>query len=319
MKILLLLILLINIILANNYPNRTIEVIVGLGEGGSADRMTRIMMPLLQEELGVKLDVKNIKENASLDATKYFLSQKNDGYTLFSSAFSPYLLNVILRDDTNFSLEDFEIINLQWFEFDLFLVNKDSKFESLLEILEYIKKYPKKLNVGVMNKSSSHITFKLLLEKLNLPIQNVNLKLFSGGRNARKALIDSKVDLLVIAGQGSEKYRKKVKPLAIISKKRSKRWDAPTINEVLEEIGVTMPIINGSIRGMAVSRKFKELYPQRYKLLKNTIKKVLAKREVQNILKENNIGYLWIGSKNSKKVLEDLLEEYKKYNYLIKD
>lgn len=105
--------------------------------------MTRIMIPLLQEELGVELDVKNIKDNASLDATKYFLSQKNDGYTLFSSAFSPYLLNVILRDDTNFSLEDFEIINLQWFEFDLFLVNKDSKFESLLEILEYIKKYPK--------------------------------------------------------------------------------------------------------------------------------------------------------------------------------
>ncbi|XPV68757.1 MAG: tripartite tricarboxylate transporter substrate-binding protein [Halarcobacter sp.] len=319
MKILFLLILLTNIILANNYPNRTIEVIVGLGEGGSADRMTRIMIPLLQEELGVELDVKNIKDNASLDATKYFLSQKNDGYTLFSSAFSPYLLNVILRDDTNFSLEDFEIINLQWFEFDLFLVNKDSKFESLLEILEYIKKYPKKLKVGVMNKSSSHITFKLLLEKLNLPIQNINLKLFSGGRNARKALIDSKIDLLVIAGQGSEKYRKKVTPLAIISKKRSKRWDAPTINEVLEEIGITMPIINGSIRGMAVSKKFKELYPQRYKLLKNTIKKVLAKRKVQNILKKNNIGHLWIGPKNSKKILEDLLEEYKKYNYLIKD
>lgn len=306
-------------IFANNYPNRPIEVVVGLGEGGSADRMTRAMIPFLQEELGVKLDVKNIKENASLDATKYLLNQKNDGYTLFSSAFSPYVLNVILREDTDFTLNDFEIINLQWFEFDLFLVNKDSKFESLLEILEYIKKYPKKLNVGVMNKSSSHITFKLLLEKLNIPIQNINLKLFSGGKNARKALIDSHIDLLVIAGKGSEKYRKKIKPLAIVSKKKSKRWDAPTLNEVLEETGVTMPIINGSIRGMAVSKKFKELYPQRYKLLKNSIKKVLAKREVQNSLKENNIGYVWIGSKNSKKILEDLLEEYKKYNYLIKD
>lgn len=319
MKILLLLILLINIIFADNYPSKPIEVIVGLGEGGSADRMTKAMVPFLQKELGVKLYVKNIKENASFDATKYVLSQKNDGYTLFSSAFSPYVLNVILRDDTNFSLDDFEIINLQWFEFDLFLVNKDSKFESLLEILEYIKKYPKKLNVGVMNKSSSHITFKLLLEKFHIPIQNVNLKLFSGGKKARESLIDSKIDLLVIAGQGSEKYRKKLKPLAIVSKKRSKRWDTPTLNEVLYETAVTMPIINGSIRGIAVSRKFKELYPQRYKLLKNSIKKVLAKREVQNILKENNIGYLWIGSKNSKKILEDLLEEYKKYNYLIKD
>lgn len=300
MKILFIIFILTNILFANNYPSKPIDVIVGLGENGSADRMTRKMVPFLQKELGVKLNVKNIKGNASFDATKYVLNKKNDGYTIFSSAFSPYLLNLILRDDTNFSLNDFEIINLQWFEYDLFLVNKDSKFESLIEILEYIKKYPKKLNVGVMNKSSSHITFKLLLEKLNIPIKNVNLKLFNGGGKAREDLVNSKIDLLVIAGKGSAKYRKKLKPLAIISKKRSKRWDAPTLNEAILETGITMPIIKGSIRGIAVSKKFKELYPKRFKLLKNSIKRVLAKREVQNILKENNIGYLWIGEKTLK-------------------
>ena len=318
MKIFFLLFILNSIIFANTYPDKSIEIIVGLGEGGSADRMTRNMVPFLEEELGVKFHVKNIKENASLDAANYVLNQKADGYTLFSSAFSPYLLNVILIDDTNFTLEDFEIINLQWFDYDLFLVNKNSKFESLVEILEYIKKSPKKLNVGVMNKSSSHITFKLLLEKFNIPIQNVNLKLFSGGKKARESLIKSELDLLVIAGQGSEKYRKKIKPLAVISKKRSKRWDAPTINEALYETGLTMPSI-GSIRGIAVSKKFKENYPERYKLLKNSIKKVLAKRKVQTALKDKNIGYSWIGPENSKKILEELIKEFKKYNYLIKD
>ncbi|WP_164968795.1 tripartite tricarboxylate transporter substrate-binding protein [Malaciobacter mytili] len=319
MKIIFLLFILYNTIFANDYPNKPIELIVGLGEGGSADRMTRNMVLFLEEELGVKLHVKNIKENVSLDAAKYVLNQKDDGYTLFSSAFSPYLLTAILRDDTNFTLKDFEIINLQWFEYDLFLVNKDSKFKTILEILEYIKKHPKNLNVGVMNKSSSHITFKLLLEKFNIPMQNINLKLFSGGRKARESLINSEIDLLVIAGQGSEKYRKKIKPLAVISKKRSKRWDAPTLNEALYETGVTMPIINGSIRGIAVSKKFKEKYPNRYRILKNAIKKVLAKRKVQSSFKNKNIGYLWIGSKNSTKILEDSIKEFKKYNYLIKD
>lgn len=319
MKILFLIFILNSVIFANNYPNKPIELIVGLGEGGSADRMTRNMAPFLEEELGVKIHVKNIKKNATLDAAKYILDQKDDGYTLFSSAFSPYLLNVILRDDSNISLKDFEIINLQWFEFDLFLVNKDSKFDSILEILEYIKKYPKKLNVGVVNKSSSHITFKLLLEKFNIPVENVNLELFSGGKKARESLINSEIDLLVIAGKGSEKYRKKIKPLAVISKKRSRRWDAPTLNEALYETGVTMPIIDGSIRGIAVSKKFKEKYPNRYKILKESIKKVLAKRKVQTALRDKNIGYSWIGAENSTKILEDLIKEYKKYNYLIKD
>lgn len=319
MKILFLLFILFSTIFAIDYPSKPIELIVGLGEGGSADRMTRNMAPFLEEELGVELYIKNIEENASFDAAKYVLNQKADGYTIFSSAFSPYLLNAILRDDSNFSLEDFEIINLQWFEYDLFLVNKDSKFESLLEVIEYIKKSPKSLNVGLMNKSSSHITFKLLLEKFNIPVRNVNLKLFNGGKKARESLIKSEIDLLVIAAKGSEKYRKKIKPLAVISKKRSKRWDAPTLNEALRETGVIMPIIDGSIRGIAVSKKFKENYPYRYKILKNSIKKVLAERKVQTALKNKNIGYSWIGPENSKKILEDSIQEFKKYNYLIKD
>lgn len=319
MKIFFLLFILTSIIFANGYPNKPIELIVGLGEGGSSDRMTRNMAPFLEEELGVKLHVKNIKENASFDAAKYVLNQTPDGYTLFSSAFSPYLLTAILRDDSPFSLEDFAIINLQWFEYDLFLVNKDSKFESIVEMLEYIKKSPKSLNVGLINKSSSHITFKLLLEKFNIPVQNVNLKLFSGGKKARESLIKSEVDLLVIAGQGSEKYRKKIKPLAVISQKRSKRWDAPTLNEALEETGVVMPIISGSIKGIAVSKAFKEKYPHRYKILENSIKKVLSQRKVQIALKNKNIGYSWIGPENSTKILEDLIEKFKKYNYLIKD
>lgn len=319
MRIIFLLLTLNILIYANDYPSKSIQVIVGLGEGGSADRMTRSIAPFLEEELNTKLHIKNIKENASLDAAKYILNQDANGYTLFSSAFSPYLINAILTDDSNFSLKDFQIINLQWFEFDLFLVNKNSKFESLLEIINYIKESPKSLNVGVMNKSSSHITFKLLLEKFNLPIENINLKLFSGGKKARESLINSKIDLLIIAGKGSEKYRKKIKPLAIISTKRSKRWDAPTLNEVLYETGITMPIIKGSIRGIAVSRKLKEQYPERYEILENSIKKVLAKKKVQKELKSRNIGYSWVGPEKSTKILEESLEEYKKYNYLIKD
>ncbi|WP_321314239.1 tripartite tricarboxylate transporter substrate-binding protein [Halarcobacter sp.] len=312
-------ILLKSLLFSFDYPNKSIEFVVGLGEGGSADRMTRNMAALLQKELGVHINVKTIKTNGSLDAANYVLKEPHDGYKVFCSTFSPYLLNLIISKKADFSLNDFEIINLQWFEQDFIAVGKDSEFNSIVEILNYIKKNPKELKVALINKSSGHILFKLLLEKFNIPFKDVDIKLYNGGGSARKALLESKVDLLIIAAQGSEKYREYIKPLAIVSNKPSKRWDAPTLNDTIKDTGITMPIIHGPIRGIAVSKKFKEDFPHRFRILENAIKKTLAKKSVHRYLKRKNIGYTWIGSQNSKKILQNSYEDFKKFNYLIED
>lgn len=308
-----------SLVFAIDYPNKPIEFVVGLGEGGSADRMARAMANYLQEELDVYISVKNIKKDASLEAVNYLLKRPSDGYTIFSSTFSPYLANAILSGNGSFILRDFEFINLQWFEYDFFVVNKESRFNSILEVIEFIKINPKNLSVGVINKSSGHILFKLLLEKLNMPFENVNLKLFEGGKKARESLLENKVDILIIAAQGSESYRDEIKPLAISSQKRSKRWDAPTLNEAIADLGIELPVINGPIRGIAVSKKFKEDYPHRFKIFKNALKKTLAKRKVQSLLKRENIGYSWIGSRNSNAILQESFESFKRFQYLIKD
>ncbi len=312
-------ILLKSLLFSLDYPTKPIEFVVSLGEGGSADRMTRNMASLLQEELGVYINVKTIKTNGSLDAANYVLEDPHDGYKVFCSTFSPYLLNLIISKKTDFSLNDFEIINLQWFEQDFIAVEKDSKFNSIIEVLNYIKNNPKELKVALINKSSGHILFKLLLEKFDIPFKNVDIKLYNGGGSARKALLESKVDLLIIAAQGSEKYREYIKPLAIVSTKPSKRWDAPTLNETIKNTGITMPIIHGPIRGIAVSKKLKEDFPHRFRILENAIKKTLAKKSVHRYLKRKNIGYTWIGSQNSTKILQNSYEDFKKYNYLIED
>lgn len=312
-------ILLKSLLFSLDYPNKPIEFVVGLGEGGSADRMARNMAALLQAELGVYTSVKTIKTNGSLDAANYILKEPHDGYKVFCSTFSPYLINLIISEKAGFSLNDFVIINLQWFEQDFIAVKKDSKFNSVIEVLNYIKKNPKKLKVALINRSSGHILFKLLLEKFDIPSKDVDIKLYSGGGSAREALLESRVDLLIIAAQGSEKYREDIKPLAIVSSKPSKRWDAPTLNETIKDTGITMPIIHGPIRGIAVSRKFKEDFPHRFKTLKKAIQKTLAKRFVHRYLKRKNIGYTWIGTQNSTRILKNSFEDFEKYNYLIKD
>jgi putative tricarboxylic transport membrane protein len=100
------------------------------------------------------------------------------------------------------------------------------------------------------------------------------------------------------------------------SDKRSRRWDAPTLNEAIKDTNIILPIISGPMRGFAVSKKFKEDLPQRYLILEKALEKVLAQRNNQKILKEKNIGYTWIGDKKSKEVLLNTYNLFETYNYL---
>lgn len=321
MKIFITLLLLLNsLVFADTYPNsKPINFIVGLGQGGSADRMTRHMALFLEKELGTSIKVVNKTENASLDAANYVLNQAHDGYTIFSSTFSPYLPNTILSGQAKYILDDFDVINLQWFEYDFIAVNKDSKFNTLLELINKIENGNEKLSASVIYKSSGHLLIKLLLDKLNIPQDRLDLKFFSGGKAARDSLLNGQVDFLIIAAQGSEKYRDKIKPLVVSSANRSRRWDAPTLNEVIKEKGIQLPLIAGPMRGIAVSKKFKKNFPLRYKILEKAIKTTLSKRRVQKILKRKNIGYFWIGSKKSNKILENSYISFKTYSYLLED
>lgn len=307
MKIYLLILLIsFSFLKAEVYPSKPITFVVGFGKGGSTDRMVRSMSYYLQEEFKVPINVINIKGNGTLNATKYVLSQPNDGYTIYASTFSPYLVNTALKNDSNFIIDDFSMLNFQWFDFDFIAVNKNSKFNSVLELFSYMKnKKNKKLKVAVLPNSSAHIILKLLLKKLNIPQSNINIEFYNGGEKARNAVKNSIVDFIIIGAQGSEGYRTFIKPLAVVKKKKSKRWDAPTLNEELQKINIEMPLLEGSIRGFAVTTKFKESHPTRYNLIVKSFKNILSKKKVQKLLKEEKIGYTWVGPVESEKILKE--------------
>jgi tripartite-type tricarboxylate transporter receptor subunit TctC len=289
---------------AEIYPNRPITIVVGFGEGGSTDRMVRSMSYTLQEELKTPIKIINIKGDGSLNASKYVLKQLDDGYTIYASTFLPYLVNSILKKDSNFTIKDFSIINFQWFDFDFIAVNKNSEFNSILELLQHIKnKKNKKLTVAVLQDSSAHLLLKILLKKMNLSLSDINIKFYDGGEKARNALKNSIVDFIIIGAQGSEHYRNFIKPLVVIKKARSKKWDAPTLNEELIKLNIQVPAVEGSIRGFAVSTKFKENHPNRYNLIIKSFKNILSKKKMQNHLKRMKIGSTWLGPIESEKIL----------------
>jgi putative tricarboxylic transport membrane protein len=304
---------------ADSYPSKPINMVVGFGIGGSADRMTRSMTTFLSDELDARIKVINKKGAGTQIAANYVLRKPADGYTVFASTFAPYLANTILSGNAKYKMEDFDFVNIQWFDFELFALNKNSKYNNIMEVINEIKNNPKKVKAAVVQGSGGHLMLKLLLDKFNIPQENLNLVTYSSGGKARTAVAGGQVDLIAISAQGSENIKEFIKPIAIVKDKRVKQWDAPTLNEAIASSGIKLPVFSGSMRGFAVSKEMKTKYPKRYKKLVDGIKRTLAEKSVQKFLKKNDIGYTWTGPEKSNKLILESFDIFKKYAYLLKN
>ncbi|MDD2382867.1 MAG: tripartite tricarboxylate transporter substrate-binding protein [Sulfurospirillaceae bacterium] len=301
---------------ANDFPQKPIELIVGFGEGGSTDRMTRIMQPFLEEIVAQKLTVTNIRGKGTQSSIEYFLKKPQDGYTMLSSTFSPYMQNAIISGKAQYKIEDFDFINLQWFDYDLIAVHQESKIDTLLNLLETMQKSRTPLKVALIYRSAGHLNLNLLLEKFGIERKKLIYVFFESGQKAREALVKKEVDFLIISAQGSETIREHINPLAVVKDTRAKKWDAPTLNEAIATSGISLPILRGSMRGFAVSKAFKKKYPERYDYLVEALKKTLAQKRVQRALKLNHIGYAWVGPEHSNALMKESFEIFKAYDHL---
>lgn len=300
------------------YPAKPINLVVGFGIGGSADRMTRSMSSFISDTMDARVKVINKKGAGTQIAANYVLKKPADGYTVFASTFTPYLANTILTGGAKYKIQDFDFLNLQWYDYDLIAVNSKTKFKSLPEVLDEIKNKPKTIKAAVLQGSGGHLLLKMLMEKHGIPSENLNLVTYQSGGKARAAIAGGQVDLIAISAEGSESIREFLTPLAIFKEEAHPKWDVPTVNEAIKPLGYQLPFFSGSMRGFAVNAKMKKEHPERYAMLVNTIKTTLAKKEVQKFLKGNKIGGTWTGPEKSNAILVNSFDIYKKYGYLLK-
>ena len=252
-------------IAADDWPSQPVNFVVGFGVGGSADRFSRLLSQYLGEELGKPVVVVNRPGAGGQLAATYVLAQGDDGHTVLSTSLSPYLANSIVHTNASYTLDDFAFVNAQWSDYDLIAVNKDRPFETLPELLESIKANPGKHSVSVVPSSAGQITTYLLLEAAGIPAQNLNIVTYESGGQARSAVAGGQVDFTILAAEGSDGIRDRIRPLAIVRDKPLDNWEeVPPVNEALKPMGVEIPLLDGSIRGIATSAEFKEKHPERF-------------------------------------------------------
>ena len=298
---------------ADDYPDRPIDLVVGFGTGGSADRMARAMSTYIAEELGVPVQVTNRPGAGTQVSANYLLSRPDDGYTVFASTFAPYLSNTILTGGAQYDIEDFSFVNFQWFDLDLIAANKDSGYEDLPSLLEAIRDNPGQIRGSVVQGSAGHLMVRMLLDEAGIPQENLNLVTYNSGGEARSAVAGGQVHFTSISAQGSEGIREFLTPLAIVSDERIDQWDVPTINEALAPMDLEVTVLQGSMRGFAVTAETERQYPERFETLSEAIQNALARKDVQEHLEAGDIGGVWVGPERSNEMMRtnyDVFEAY---------
>ncbi|MCW5691719.1 MAG: tripartite tricarboxylate transporter substrate binding protein [Pseudolabrys sp.] len=150
----------------DNWPSRTISMVVPFPAGGNADIIAREIAQAMQEKLGQTVIVENRSGAGGNIGGAYVAKAKPDGYTFLFSTPAPAALNKLMYKSMQYDpAADFAPVVLVS-KSPLIIVTKPDGFKSLKELLDYAKANPGKLNIGHPGKGTlGHIT-TVFLQKL---------------------------------------------------------------------------------------------------------------------------------------------------------
>jgi tripartite-type tricarboxylate transporter receptor subunit TctC len=170
---------------AQTYPNRPIKLLVGFPPGGSADVVARVAADELSRELGVPVVVDNKPGAGGNIAWDALAKAPADGYTVLTS--TDGASSIALYKNTAFSDKDFAGVGRISRGTVLIIVNKDSPFKNLKDVIDYAKANPEKLfNASAGYGSSPHLASVLFESVAGVKFTSIQYK---GGAQATQSIL----------------------------------------------------------------------------------------------------------------------------------
>ena len=218
---------------AQQYPTRSIRLLVPYAAGGGTDAIARLVANGVGEKLGQTMVVENNGAAGGNVATTQAAGAAPDGYTVLMANQGPMVVNPHLFKNMKVDpLTAFDPVTLITATPLVLVVPHDSKFKAFGELMDFAKKNPGKLTYGSAgNGSASHLATVLLgylakIDAVHVPYRGAGPALndLLGGRSDFMITTLPSVVGLIEGGQ--------MRPLAVTTKTRTKKYpDVPTIAE----------------------------------------------------------------------------------------
>lgn len=204
---------------AQNYPNRPIRLIVGYPPGGSGDFTTRLIADELSKDLGVAVIVENRPGAGGSIASEFVARSAPDGYTLLNQG--NHAINKNLYKSLSYDQKDFSPVCRVAVGTTILVVNNDTPFRTLKDLVAYAKANPEKLfNASAGVGSAPHLAAAAFEVAAGIKVTTVQ---FKGGGPASQSLIAGDTQLMFATSPTVTGFIKgnRMRPLVVSMRKGS--------------------------------------------------------------------------------------------------
>jgi tripartite-type tricarboxylate transporter receptor subunit TctC len=180
---------------AQDYPNRTVKIIVPFPAGGTADAMPRVVGEFLARKWGQAVIIENragAGGNTGADAAYH---ADPDGYTLFASPPPPLVINQNLYAKLPFDPAQFIPLAVMGKVPNALLTNspKLKDVKTVADFVTYAKAHPGELNSATQGiGTTAHLTSELFAQKAGVKFQHIH---YRGSAPAVQDLVAGNVDV----------------------------------------------------------------------------------------------------------------------------
>lgn len=216
-----------------DYPDKPINMIIPYGAGGTTDVYGRTLAALLEKQLGQPITVTNQGGASGSIGSQFVKDQASDGYTLLVCAETMGTYRTMGTSDLGY--DDFTIIAPLVGDPKVVVVGKDSKYNTLQELLDDIKANPGKITMSHSGPGGSGHNQGLVLGELGYEVAMTS---FDSGNAALLGVIGGQVDFTNPNISTLQSYIEsgEVKPLAVFSAERMEAYpDIPAFTEIAPE------------------------------------------------------------------------------------
>ena len=267
--------------LADNFPSRNVGIVVPTREGGGADRNLRAFTGVWKKYLNTNFEPGFFPGAAGRVGYEVYMGKrKPDCYSLLFGNMGPELLNWVVKAPT-FKLSDYFYFARVDVDPSVVFVRAESPFKTIDDVIAEGKK--RTLTVGVSR--LAHPASVGILALGEHTGAKFNLIPLSGGRNTIAGVVTGEMDIGALPSGGIVKKGKVLRTLLMFNDTNylaDRTNNAPTVND---HFGTKLPPLV-SARAFAIHTQAAEKYPERFKILNDSLKKVYKDPEYkQAVLK----------------------------------
>jgi len=218
---------------AQDWPTKTVKIVVPFGAGATPDVIARMIADKLQQTLGQTFIVENKPGASGMTGTDAVAKAEPDGYTIGISIGGPLAINTLLFSKMPYDpFKDIALITVLTTQPSALAVPANLGVNSVAELIALIKKDPGKYNFGsIGNGSLSHLAMEAIAIKSGAKLVHIP---YGSSPQAMTAVMRGDVQIVVMPAISVLPHAQSgaVKMLAVTTAKRSALLpDVPTLKE----------------------------------------------------------------------------------------